>query len=102
MNCINIRNNQTIPISSIPELEYPLFLEQNVFSLIKNAGSHCVNYFGFPHADKIRLICCIANDEQNSIYISSSIVDAKQSLPSFQNTILSLKNLNGRSMRILE
>ena len=50
---------------------------------MKSAGSHCVNYFGFPHAGKIKLICCIANDELNAINISSCVVDAKQPLPSF-------------------
>ncbi|MDP4261999.1 MAG: NADH-quinone oxidoreductase subunit C [Bacteroidota bacterium] len=83
MNYISIRNNQAIPVHSIPELEYSLFLEQNVFSLLKGGASHCVNYFGFPHGGKIRLICCIADDEQHSINISSSVVDVKQSLPSF-------------------
>jgi Ni,Fe-hydrogenase III large subunit len=83
MNYLSLKNNQTIPISSIPELDYSTFLEQNVFSLIKSSGSHCVNYFGFPHAGKIKLICCIANDELKALNISSSVVDAKQSLPSF-------------------
>ena len=83
MNYISIKNNQTIPISSIPELEYSLFLEQNVFSLMKSEGSHCVNYFGFRHAGKIKLICCIAIDELNVINISSSVVDATQPLHSF-------------------
>ena len=83
MNYISLKNNQTIPISSIPELDYSLFLEENIFSLIKGAGSHCVNYFGFPYAHKIKLICCIANDELHTINISSSVVDAKQLLLSF-------------------
>jgi len=83
MNYISLKNNQTIPISSIPELDYSSFLELNVFSLIKGAGRHCVNYFGFPHAGKIKLICCIADDELNTINILSSVVDAKQPLPSF-------------------
>ena len=83
MNYISIKNNQTIPISAIPELEYRLFLEQNIFSLMKSAGSHCVNYFGFPYSGKIKLICCIANDELNVINISSSVVDAKQPFSSF-------------------
>ena len=83
MNYRRLNNNQTIPISSIPELDYSSFLEQNVFSLIKSSGAHCVNYFGFPFAGKIKLICCIANDEQNAVLISSSVVDEKQSLSSF-------------------
>jgi Ni,Fe-hydrogenase III large subunit len=83
MNYISLKNNQTIPISSIPELDYSSFLDLNVFSLIKGSKSHCLNYFGFPHAGKLKLICCIANDELNAINISSSIVDVKQPLPSF-------------------
>ena len=83
MDYISIRNNETIPVSSIPELDYPAFMELNVFSLQKSAASHCVNYYGFPYLDKIKLICCIANDERNSINISSSVVDARQSLLSF-------------------
>ena len=31
MNYISLKNNQTIPIASIPELDYTSFLEQNVF-----------------------------------------------------------------------
>jgi hypothetical protein len=59
MSHISIKNNQTIPIHEIPELEYHLFLELNVFTLLKRDGAHCVNYFGFQHAGKIKLICCI-------------------------------------------
>ena len=85
MNYTGIRNNETIPISTIPELDYSSFLELNVFTLLNTAGSHCVSYFGFPWFDKIKLICCIAKDEQNSICISSSVIDMKQPLPSFSN-----------------
>ena len=78
-----LKNNQTIPLASIPELDYNSFRETIVLSLMKESQYHCVNYFGFPHKNKIKLICCIANDELNSINISSSVVDAKQPLPSF-------------------
>ncbi|MEP7111049.1 MAG: hypothetical protein ABI760_23840 [Ferruginibacter sp.] len=83
MNYISIKNNQAVPIASIPELEYDLFLELNVFHLMKTDGSHCVNYFGFPHAGKIKLICCIANDESSAIHISSCIAGTTEPLPSF-------------------
>ncbi len=36
------------------------------------------------------------------LYISSSVVDAKQPLPSFSKHNLVLKNLNGKFMKILE
>jgi Ni,Fe-hydrogenase III large subunit len=83
MNYISIRNNETIPLSSIPEVGYNLFLNQNVFELMNSRHSHCVNYYGFRSGNKIKLICCIANDEQHLIYVSSSVVDAGQSLSSF-------------------
>lgn len=83
MKSVSIKNNQTIALASIPELEYSTFLELNVFSLMKSPGSHCVNYYGFPYEDKIKLICCIAHDESNDMKISSCVVDAKQAYPSF-------------------
>ncbi len=83
MSYITVRNNETIPISSIPELDYSVFLELNIFSLIKVAGSHCVSYFGYSHSGKIKLFCCIANDDMHVIQISSSIVDTNYPLPSF-------------------
>lgn len=83
MKYISIKNNETIPLASIPELDYSAFLELNVFSLIKGTDTHCVNYFGVPDAGKLRLFCCIANDELGSINISSSLIDPQQSVPSF-------------------
>lgn len=83
MKYISVKNNQTIPVSSIPELDYASFLEQNVFYLIKGDRAHCVNYFGVPHSGKIKLFCCIANDELSNINITSSIVNVKQPIPSF-------------------
>jgi Ni,Fe-hydrogenase III large subunit len=83
MSYISIKNNQTISVLAIPELEYKLFLEQNVFTLMKRPGAHCVNYFGFYDGSKVKLICCIADDEQHDIKISCCVVNAKESLPSF-------------------
>jgi hypothetical protein len=83
MNYIAVRNNETIRLNSIPELDYPAFLELNVFSLAKGAGAHCVSYFGYPRSGKIKLICCMANDDMHTINLSSSIVDTRSPLPSF-------------------
>ncbi|OQP65729.1 hypothetical protein A3860_14085 [Niastella vici] len=83
MSYISIGNNETIRISAIPELSYSSFLEFNVSSMIKANSSHCVNYFGYPYKGKIKLICCIANDDLHTINISSSIVDSQAQLPSF-------------------
>lgn len=73
MNFITIKNNQTVPVSSIPILGYDNFLEQNI-SLLKSPHHHCLNYFGVPQGNNLKLICCIANDLDHIIYVSSSVV----------------------------
>lgn len=84
MNHIEIKNNQRISLPSIPTLEYKKFLEQNV-SLLKEPNNHCVNYYGFPSGGKIKLLCCIANDKEGTILVSSSYAEQNQLLPSFTN-----------------
>jgi Ni,Fe-hydrogenase III large subunit/NADH:ubiquinone oxidoreductase subunit C len=83
MNYITLRNNETIHLTSIPELDYPSFLEVNVFSLLKSPACHCVSYFGSPYNNSIKLICCIANDETHTITVSSAVVDRQQTYPAF-------------------
>ncbi len=83
MNYISVKNNQTILFNEIPELEYPLFLEQNVFALLKNETAHCVSYYGIKLENCIKLICCIADDSENDIKISSCIVHVNEPLNSF-------------------
>ena len=91
MNYISIRNNETIPLASIPVIGYDSFLQQNTSELMKGGGSHCVNYYGFPKDHKVKLICCIANDEQHLIHVSSSIVEARKVLPSFSKQKLAFE-----------
>lgn len=71
MNYIAIKNNQCIRLESIPVWDYEKFLEHNT-SLLKESQNHCVNYYGFPYGGKIKLICCVANDTEGIIYVSSS------------------------------
>jgi Ni,Fe-hydrogenase III large subunit len=83
-NYITILNNQIIPLQSIPVLKYEDFLDLNT-KQVRNAECHCVNYYGFLSGNKIKLICCIGNDEEHSIKISSSEIekDSQQLKPSF-------------------
>jgi len=76
-------NNQTIALNSIPVHDYELFLEINLDLITGNYARHCVNYFGYPAEGKIKLICCIADDDLHQILISSSIVGKNVELPSF-------------------
>ncbi|HEY4788602.1 MAG TPA: NADH dehydrogenase subunit [Bacteroidales bacterium] len=81
MDYIELKNNQTIPVSSIPELKYQKFLETNI-SLMKEKHNHCVNYYGVPHRGRVKLFCCIANDNEHSIYVSSSVTYTNVTLES--------------------
>ncbi|NWJ52127.1 MAG: NADH-quinone oxidoreductase subunit C [Bacteroidetes bacterium] len=91
MNYTTVKNNERIQLSAIPVLEYELFWELNVLSLMSEEHNHCVNYFGFPYEGKIKLICCIANDEAHNIYVSSSVVNAYTHYPSFSSHILAFE-----------
>ena len=71
---LTIGNNRTIPLKTIPLLKYEDFLELNI-GLIRNETNHCVNYFGFYDKHKLKLICCVANDSNASILISSSEIN---------------------------
>ena len=99
MKHIVIKNNQRIPFSSIPLLEYELFLSHNT-ELIKNTDNHCVNYFGHKTNEKITLVCCIANDENHEIYVSSCIVDEKSELSSFTSTAYAFEKYEREITRI--
>lgn len=83
MNYIPIKNNETIPTASIPELNYLEFLEMNTNFVKDTPERHCVNYFGYRIDSQIKLICCIADDSTHEIYISSCRVILSDSLESF-------------------
>jgi Ni,Fe-hydrogenase III large subunit len=91
INYSAIVNNQAIPLRSIPVLKYDDFLELNA-NLVKRKEFHCVNYYGYLSADKIRLICCIANDMEHTIYVSSAEIESNSSLSSFTARHLSFHN----------
>ncbi len=83
MNSFTIVNNQTIPLSDIPLLDYKEFFELNTGFLIDSPERHCVNYFGYPVGNRIKLICCIADDNTHQIYVSSCSVKPGVMLDSF-------------------
>ncbi len=91
MNYAILYNNQTIGLSEIPETSYRVFFDTNVDLLSDNVERHCVNYFGFKTGDKIKLYCCIADDESHQIYISSCLVHSFENLNSFISRFLSFE-----------
>jgi len=80
---INVSNNQVIDLKDIPEHNYALFAELNLDLMQGNPARHCVNYFGYPVADKIKLICCIADDDLHEVFVSSSIIEKDVERTSF-------------------
>ncbi len=71
---ITINNNQAIDFDTIPLLKYKDFLKVNT-TFLNDALNHCVNYYGFHHCGKLRLINCIANDETELIYLTSTEIN---------------------------
>ncbi len=88
MNYITISNNKTIPISDIPEINYDTFFEINIDLISDNIARHCVNYYGYKQENKIKLICCIADDNTHEIFISSCLVNQNDKLNSFTSKLL--------------
>ncbi len=88
MNYTTILNNQTIAISAIPEIMYDSFFELNTNFIITHPERHCVNYFGYKVDNKIKLICCIADDDKHEIYVSSCLIETTATLNSFTSKCL--------------
>ena len=83
MQSLTIKNNQSVPVSDIPEISYNAFLILNTDLVAESIERHCVNYYGYKVGDMIKLICCIADDAEHVIYISSCKVDNQTELGSF-------------------
>ncbi len=83
MHYLTIKNNQSVPISEIPEVSYSAFLILNTGMVAENSERHCVNYFGYKLDNKIKLICCIADDAEHVIFVSSCLVDIGSEHASF-------------------
>jgi len=81
---IEIHSNPgTVPLESIPMLEYPVF-ESFIDRIMGEEGTHCLAYFVLRVKDTYRFFCCMAADEHHSILICSHEVTANDppALPS--------------------
>jgi len=74
-----VKNNSTIPLQQIPVLEYDVFF-QEVLNLLKNKNCHCVNYYAVPTAEGLKFICCIADDNENKIHVTSFIKNGDEAI----------------------
>lgn len=94
MNFATIHNNQTIPLSEIPNLSYPDFADA-VKNKMTSLDCHFVSYFGYPlpENDTHKFICIIADDANSDLHITSyelqnvlnaSIVSLTPNIPAIQ------------------
>ena len=83
MQTLSIRNNQAVPLSTIPVFGYADFFALNTGMITAKPERHCVNYYGYPQKEQIKLICCIADDKEGTILLSSCLVHTSETLPSF-------------------
>jgi len=70
-----IKNNQTVNLKDIPLLAYEEFYKL-IFFYLQNEHIHCVSYYAFPYLGRLLFICCLANDEDHSVYLVSHEMDA--------------------------
>jgi Ni,Fe-hydrogenase III large subunit len=91
MSCITINNQDSILLSSIEVLDYQRFYDINKDLVDGHPGRHCVTYFGFREGKFVRLICCIADDDLHSIFVSSSRVPDNAVLNSLTATLPSFE-----------
>lgn len=82
MQTLTIKNNECVPVSMIPESGYTDFMAINSILTDGVPERHCVNYFGYLTGGQIKLICCIADDREHTIHLSSCKVNLSDQLSS--------------------
>jgi Ni,Fe-hydrogenase III large subunit len=75
----SIRNQGTISLDKIPVLNYGRFYGE-VVSIMKQPHMHCVNYYAFSDGDKLKFICCLADDIEGDIKIYSHEAERKEKM----------------------
>ena len=70
-NSIELRNGSTaVDIRNIPVIGYQPFFEE-VCGLLASSSNHCLSYYCLPSSDRIRFVCCIADDKTGTVRVIS-------------------------------
>lgn len=91
------KNNQTVKLSETPVLAYNDFYHL-VNDLLQMEGNHCLNYYAYIIDNDLKFICCIADDNLQTIYLLShelkDYLNAQSllSLSKFQFTLKKYEN----------
>lgn len=76
---VMIRNQGTVSLVDIPVISYNLFLAE-VLSLLAQDCNHCVTYYALPFNEKLKFICCVANDDTGDIMVLSHEQNARKGI----------------------
>ncbi len=79
MKYLTIKNNEHVPIETIPVYNYYDFYDC-VLEFSKNKACHCVNYFGYEEGTHLKFICCIADDNKHVIHLLSYELIKKENI----------------------
>ncbi len=71
LSAAEIKNSETIALSSIPLLGYDEFAAMNA-SLAADEGYHCSHLFTAPHEKGTRIYCIMADDTKGRLLVSSA------------------------------
>lgn len=81
MNFATIKNQDTLALRDLPVLSYADYFAL-ADELLRKEGHHCVSCYGYPKSGKLKLICCIADDFNQTIKVFSSEVTNNERLAS--------------------
>ncbi|MDD2595749.1 MAG: NADH-quinone oxidoreductase subunit C [Bacteroidales bacterium] len=73
MDTLRMHNGDSVAFSTIPVMDYHCFSSLIVEKLSSGTASvrHCVNYFGYPLDEELRLVIAIADDAMHDIEVFS-------------------------------
>lgn len=84
MRTLTLYNNgRSVAFGDIPQTTDYHEFTQYVHEAMANDAYHCVSYFGYPNADALQMIMCLANDTNGIIEVSSFVLKEK-SCPSLK------------------
>jgi Ni,Fe-hydrogenase III large subunit len=85
MSFLTIYNNESASVALIPVMPYGEFRKANLDLMTDHPERHCVLYFGYPERGHIKLVCCIADDLNHNILVSSALAEQDSALESFSS-----------------
>ncbi len=91
MDYLSLKNCQSVPLNTIPEHPYESFFGLNTGLLEGHPERHCVSYYGIASDREVRLICCIADDQEHRVYVSACRVEREKPVKAFSSRVLSFE-----------